>query len=421
MGAAVVGAGWHNWDQPAREKTARYGEFGSSGPGALNLGARVAWSKRLTADEANRLTPATGAWRRRQVESARDSRDQVCAPGERRAPAASPGSGGRDRRLANDDGDVGPHPSAARRLVSQRGRARIAENVVLWQRHTGGWPKNIDMARPLSEDERAKLRDEQKLDDSTIDNDATAVQLRFPRHGRRRPAARSSLLPCWPDSSTCSPRSTPTADGLSTFRCGKTTRATSPSTTTPSSTCSGFLAMSQPHERRSPDSTTRFALAHALPSNVATSRASDSDQGQWCADGLVPAVRREHAAARRRPHLRTSIHQRLETAAILTYLMKIDKPDAPTIAAIEAGMAWLVKSQIRGLRVEQKPDAAGPAGYDVVATPDAGAPPVWARFYDIPPTCRCSPAATASSSRGSRTSRSSAVPATTGTASGRVS
>ena len=63
--------------------------------------------------------------------------------------------------------------------------------------------------------------------------------------------------------------------------------------------------------------------------------------------------------------------------------MRIDKPDASTIAAIEAGMAWLLKSQIRGLRVEQKPDAAGPAGYDVVATPDAGAPPVWARFYDI--------------------------------------
>jgi PelA/Pel-15E family pectate lyase len=73
----------------------------------------------------------------------------------------------------------------------------------------------------------------------------------------------------------------------------------------------------------------------------------------------------------------------METAAILVYLLKVDKPDAPTIAAIEGAMGWLVASQIKGVRIEQKPDPAGPSGFDVVAVPDAGAPPVWARFYDI--------------------------------------
>ena len=63
--------------------------------------------------------------------------------------------------------------------------------------------------------------------------------------------------------------------------------------------------------------------------------------------------------------------------------MKIERPDEPTIRAIDAAMAWLIESQIKGLRVEQRPDPAGPAGYDVVATPDPAAPPVWARFYDI--------------------------------------
>ena len=47
MGAAVVAEGWNNWGQPAREQTARYGEFGSSGPGALALARRVAWAKKL--------------------------------------------------------------------------------------------------------------------------------------------------------------------------------------------------------------------------------------------------------------------------------------------------------------------------------------------------------------------------------------
>src|SRR5262249_25441986 len=40
MGLHIRPEGWHNWSQPDREKTARYGEFGSRGPGA-KLDSRV--------------------------------------------------------------------------------------------------------------------------------------------------------------------------------------------------------------------------------------------------------------------------------------------------------------------------------------------------------------------------------------------
>jgi pectinesterase len=58
MSEVVRPAGWHNWDQPHREKTARYAEFASSGPGA-SPEARVAWARRLRAEEAASLTPAS--------------------------------------------------------------------------------------------------------------------------------------------------------------------------------------------------------------------------------------------------------------------------------------------------------------------------------------------------------------------------
>ena len=54
--AAIRPEGWHNWDRPEREKTARYAEFGSTGPGA-NPSARVKWARELTADEAAAITP----------------------------------------------------------------------------------------------------------------------------------------------------------------------------------------------------------------------------------------------------------------------------------------------------------------------------------------------------------------------------
>jgi len=58
LGACVRPAGWHNWNDPSREKTVRYAEFGSTGAGAAP-DKRVPWAKKLTADEAAAFTPAS--------------------------------------------------------------------------------------------------------------------------------------------------------------------------------------------------------------------------------------------------------------------------------------------------------------------------------------------------------------------------
>ena len=55
MSEAVQPAGWHNWDKPEREKTSRYAEFNSNGPGA-NPQERVKWARRLTESEAKGIT-----------------------------------------------------------------------------------------------------------------------------------------------------------------------------------------------------------------------------------------------------------------------------------------------------------------------------------------------------------------------------
>ena len=55
MSEVVRPEGWQNWNLPAREKTARYAEFNSRGPGA-NPKARVSWSKQLTSAQAKRIT-----------------------------------------------------------------------------------------------------------------------------------------------------------------------------------------------------------------------------------------------------------------------------------------------------------------------------------------------------------------------------
>ena len=51
--------------------------------------------------------------------------------------------------------------------------------MLLYQRDSGGWPKNIDMAKPLGDRQRAALLRQKKKNDSTIDNGATFTQLSF--------------------------------------------------------------------------------------------------------------------------------------------------------------------------------------------------------------------------------------------------
>ena len=52
--AAIAPEGWHNWSDPAREKTARYYESKCTGPGA-DLSKRVGWMRQLTQHESNEL------------------------------------------------------------------------------------------------------------------------------------------------------------------------------------------------------------------------------------------------------------------------------------------------------------------------------------------------------------------------------
>lgn len=55
LGAHIRPEGWHNWNNPANETTARYAEYRNSGAGAAT-DKRVQWSSRLTDKQAKAVT-----------------------------------------------------------------------------------------------------------------------------------------------------------------------------------------------------------------------------------------------------------------------------------------------------------------------------------------------------------------------------
>src|SRR6478609_2325655 len=55
MGSHIIPAGWDNWRNPANEATARYAEYGSTGPGGAKE-MRASWIKQLTDEEVKAFT-----------------------------------------------------------------------------------------------------------------------------------------------------------------------------------------------------------------------------------------------------------------------------------------------------------------------------------------------------------------------------
>ena len=58
--------------------------------------------------------------------------------------------------------------------------ARIADNVLLYQQTTGGWPKNIKMQEELTDEQKEIVfLQKDKVNESTIDNDATITEIQY--------------------------------------------------------------------------------------------------------------------------------------------------------------------------------------------------------------------------------------------------
>jgi PelA/Pel-15E family pectate lyase len=72
-----------------------------------------------------------------------------------------------------------------------------------------------------------------------------------------------------------------------------------------------------------------------------------------------------------------------ESVTVVRFLMELDHPSPEVVRAVEGAIAWFKAAQIKGLRVEHKPEPGSPKGWDTVVVPDETAEPVWARFYEI--------------------------------------
>lgn len=270
-------------------------------------------------------------------------------------------------------------------LVSDEAR-RIAGQVMAFQRVTGGWPKNIDMCSPLSAAELSAVRDSRgRLNDSTTDNDATILQMRFLarmyeatgdtlcrdafRHG-----VEFLLSGQYPNGGW--PQFWPDPRGYQvhiTYNDGSMTNILNLffDMMSRKGEYSGDLVDEQLAER------VRGAFDKGIECVLATQIRVDGKPTVWCqqhdCETLAPASARKY-------ELPSYCSQ--ESAQIVDLLMKLPQPDERVREAVECAMKWFDEHKLTGYHIERSGERLSPEeDTRLVADPEAG--PLWGRFYDL--------------------------------------
>jgi PelA/Pel-15E family pectate lyase len=262
---------------------------------------------------------------------------------------------------------------------SDEGR-QVVENVLLYQFPSGGWPKNTDMAQPLSEAAKKRLA-ERRRDESTIDNGGTHTQLRFLARAhaatndeRVREAFLKGLdwlLTAQYDSGGW-PMFHPPREGYYTYI-----------DFNDNAQSGVMMLMDDVAHGQSPfdfvDADRRKRAAAAFTKGIdcilKCQVVVDGRRTAWCAQHDEKTY--APAPARTFEPVSLSGH---ESVGLVRCLMRVENPSPEIVAAVQSAVKWLKDVKIEGIRVVRTDT---PEGRDRAVEEDSDAPPIWARFYEI--------------------------------------
>lgn len=263
---------------------------------------------------------------------------------------------------------------------------RIGDQVMLYQRETGGWPKNIDMAKPLSDDERKAVEgDKTRRDDSTIDNNATTTQVVYlarlyqgtgdKRYREAFLKGMEFLLSGQYDNGGW-PQFWPETTGYHvqiTYNDGAIVNVMN--------IMRDIAEERDPYVGKLVDKKLRKRAKASYEKGIEcilnTQIIVDGKRTIWCQQHDRVTLQPTSARAYELPS-----YCPMETTGILMLLMQVQNPDDRVKSAIHGAMAWLDKYKMTGVKMVRTGKKGAPDS-DTRLVDDPTATPIWARFYDL--------------------------------------
>lgn len=263
----------------------------------------------------------------------------------------------------------------------------IGDQILDYQRVTGGWPKNIDMAKPMTHEERQQvLKDKSRRDDSTTDNDATNMQMTY--LARLYQATKSKkyreafcqgveyLLSGQYDNGGW-PQFWP---GMRGYQVHITFNDDAMVNTM--EMLRDIYLQKAPFDGKLTDKALRQKAIKAFNKGVECIL-----KCQIVKDGKLTVWCQQHDRVTFEPRparaFELSSYSSNESARIVAMLMEIPNPSEEIKRAIRGAMQWFDTYKLTGLKVVRKGEFGSPfRTTELVKDPDATTP-LWARYYDL--------------------------------------
>jgi len=265
----------------------------------------------------------------------------------------------------------------------------IAENVLLFQKLNGGWPKNYDMRAVLTDEQKAAvLRARADTGATTFDNGATYSHVAYlakafdqtgdERYRKGSLEGLAFILRAQYEHGGW-PQYFPDRSGYRRYA------------TYNDGAMIGVMKLLQKiisgkREFKFVDASLKERIKSAFAKGIDCIIRSQIMEKEtltvWCQQHddvtLLPRNARTFELASA-----TS----MESAGIVLFLMSLDDPSPPVVKSVEGAVRWFERSRILGIRVEtvEAPKTEyiyHTASDDKVVVEDTAAPPIWARFYE---------------------------------------
>lgn len=260
---------------------------------------------------------------------------------------------------------------------------RIADNVLLYQHTTGGWPKNIYMAAELNKKEKKEVIDGKKnVNESTIDNNATITEIYYlsrvyqtTKNEQYKMAVLEGigylLKSQYPNGGW--PQFWPRPEGYYTEI-----------TYNDNAMVNVMELLRHVYEKQFPYdfipedllAQARMAFDKGIACILKTQVRQNGKLTVWCAQHDHVTLEPIKARAYELPSLSGQ-----ESDNIVLLLMSLPNPSPEIVTAVESAIEWFRNSKIEGLKKEYFTNEEGKKDYKMVACDDC--PPIWARFYDL--------------------------------------
>jgi PelA/Pel-15E family pectate lyase len=267
---------------------------------------------------------------------------------------------------------------------------KIADNILLFQRNNGGWPKNYDMQAILLPEQIDSIIQTKVQTNTTFDNSTTYTHIEYLANVYAQTHTEKYRVAClkglefvlsaqfknggWPQ---YFPLEKGDYSRHITFNDGA---------------YMGIMNLLQNIVDNHPDFSfvdtklrKRIAVAYqkGLDCILKMQIVDQEKLTVWCQQHDEVTLQPAWARAFEPPAICNG-----ESAGIVLFLMSIDRPDARIIQAVQSAVKWFNDSKIQNTRVETIDAPTEKSQYqtysvDKVVVNDPKAPPIWTRYYEL--------------------------------------